>query len=83
MTRIFLGIDGGGTKTQVAICDESGRVLGGATGGASGIDSVGADAAIVNIGAAVAAARAAGRAVRRTIRQRLLRHGGRRLCGGS
>ena len=58
MTRIFLGIDGGGTKTQVAICDESGRVLGGATGGASGIDSVGADAATANIGAAVAAARA-------------------------
>ncbi|MFO7634509.1 MAG: BadF/BadG/BcrA/BcrD ATPase family protein [Caldilinea sp.] len=58
MTRFFLGIDGGGTKTQVAICDEGGCVLGAGLGGASGIDSVGADAATVSIGAAVAAARA-------------------------
>ena len=58
MTRYFLGIDGGGTKTEVAICDESGRVLGVGQAGASGIDSVGADAATVSIGAAVEAARA-------------------------
>jgi N-acetylglucosamine kinase-like BadF-type ATPase len=58
MARFFLGIDGGGTKTQVAICDERGRVLGVGLGGASGIDSVGADGATVSIGAAVAAARA-------------------------
>lgn len=57
MARYFLGIDGGGTKTQVAICDEMGRVLGIGLGGASGIDSVGADAATVSIGAAVDAAR--------------------------
>jgi N-acetylglucosamine kinase-like BadF-type ATPase len=57
MTRYFLGIDGGGTKTQSAICDETGRVLGVGLGGASGIDSVGADVAMVNIGAAVEAAR--------------------------
>ncbi|HHW84765.1 MAG TPA: hypothetical protein GX400_00980 [Chloroflexi bacterium] len=57
MARYFLGIDGGGTKTQAAICDESGRVLGVGLGGASGIDSVGADAATVSIGAAVTAAR--------------------------
>jgi len=57
MTRYFLGIDGGGTKTQAAICDETGRVLGVGLSGASGIDSVGADAATVSIGAAVKAAR--------------------------
>lgn len=57
MARTFLGIDGGGTKTQVAICDETGRVLGMGLGGASGIDSVGADAAAVSIGAAIDAAR--------------------------
>jgi len=57
MARFFLGIDGGGTKTQVAICDETGRVLGTGLGGASGIDSVGADAAAVSIGAAIDAAR--------------------------
>jgi len=56
MARYFLGIDGGGTKTQVAICDETGRVLGVGLGGASGIDSVGADVATVSIGAAVEAA---------------------------
>lgn len=57
MTRYLLGVDGGGTKTQAAICDESGRVLGVGLAGASGIDSVGADAATVSIGAAVKAAR--------------------------
>ncbi len=57
MARIFLGIDGGGTKTQAVICDETGRILGAGLGGASGIDSVGAEGAIIGIGAAVAAAR--------------------------
>lgn len=58
MTRLFLGVDGGGTKTQTAICDENGQILGVGQAGASGIDSVGAEAAQVSIGAAVAAARA-------------------------
>ncbi|MCS6825459.1 MAG: hypothetical protein NZ553_02480 [Caldilinea sp.] len=57
MARIFLGIDGGGTKTEAAICDETGRVLGLGQAGASGIDSAGAEQALVNIGAAVEAAR--------------------------
>ena len=57
MARIFLGVDGGGTKTQAAICDETGHILGVGLGGASGIDSVGAEGAIIGIGAAVAAAR--------------------------
>ena len=58
MTRLFLGVDGGGTKTQTAICDETGQILGVGHAGASGIDSVGAEAAKQSIGAAVAAARA-------------------------
>ena len=57
MARIFLGVDGGGTKTQAAICDETGLILGAGLGGASGIDSVGAAGALTGIGAAVAAAR--------------------------
>lgn len=57
MTRIFLGIDGGGTKTEAAICDETGRVLGIGQAGGSGIDSAGAERALVTIGEAVHAAR--------------------------
>lgn len=60
MARLFLGIDGGGTKTQAAICDESGAVLGSGLAGASGIDSVGGEAAALAIGAAVDAARQQG-----------------------
>jgi glucosamine kinase len=57
MTNYLLGVDGGGTKTQAVICDESGRILGSGMGGPSGIDSVGAAGAILGIGAAVEAAR--------------------------
>jgi N-acetylglucosamine kinase-like BadF-type ATPase len=57
MARTFLGIDGGGTKTQAALCDESGRVLGAGLSGASGIDSAGAEAAAANIDTAITAAR--------------------------
>lgn len=55
---LFLGVDGGGTKTEAAICDETGRILGLGLGGPSGIDSVGAEGAISGIAAAVQAARA-------------------------
>ena len=57
MKRTFLGVDGGGTKTHVAICDETGLVLGTGLAGASGIDSAGPAAAAITIGAAVEAAR--------------------------
>lgn len=57
MTRIVLGIDGGGTKTEAAICDETGRVLGMGQAGGSGIDSVGAARALAAVGEAVAIAR--------------------------
>lgn len=59
MPRTFLGVDGGGTKTLAAICDATGRILGAGLGGASGIDSVGAQGAHVGIGEAVDAARRA------------------------
>ena len=57
MGRTFLGIDGGGTKTQAVICDESGRILGVGQGGPSGIDSAGPAAATTAIAAAIEAAR--------------------------
>lgn len=57
MTSLYLGVDGGGTKTQCAICDEAGQVLGSGLAGASGIDSVGAQVATVSIAAAVTQAR--------------------------
>jgi Predicted N-acetylglucosamine kinase len=57
MARIVLGIDGGGTKTQAAICDETGLVLGMGQAGGSGIDSVGIERALTAIGEAVEIAR--------------------------
>lgn len=57
MARLVLGIDGGGTKTQAAICDETGRVLGMGQAGGSGIDSVGAERALAAIREAVEKAR--------------------------
>lgn len=57
MRSLYLGIDGGGTKTQCAICDETGQVLGSGLAGGSGIDSVGAAAATVSIAAAISQAR--------------------------
>ncbi|HEU5103359.1 MAG TPA: BadF/BadG/BcrA/BcrD ATPase family protein, partial [Roseiflexaceae bacterium] len=58
MTRYILGIDGGGTKTQAAIVDQSGRLCGAGRGGPSNYDDVGVAAARENILASVAAARA-------------------------
>ncbi|MFN8491107.1 MAG: BadF/BadG/BcrA/BcrD ATPase family protein [Caldilineaceae bacterium] len=57
MTRLFLGIDGGGTNTRAVICDENGQILAVGHGGPSGIDSVGAEGAKRGIGDAVADAR--------------------------
>ena len=57
MTELFLGIDGGGTKTLATICNSDGRVLGTGAGGPSNVDDVGTEAASVNIDQAVRAAR--------------------------
>lgn len=55
---VFLGIDGGGTRTRAALLDADRRLLGEGEGGPSNIDDVGEAGARANIAAAVAAARA-------------------------
>jgi N-acetylglucosamine kinase-like BadF-type ATPase len=57
MMAAVLGVDGGGTKTQVTILDEEGHVLGTGVGGPSNYDDVGQRAAQEGIGQAVDAAR--------------------------
>jgi len=57
MTRYVLGIDGGGTKTQAAIVDETGRVCGAGLGGPSNYDDVGVATARTNVAQAVNTAR--------------------------
>ncbi|MCC6169399.1 MAG: ATPase [Caldilineaceae bacterium] len=57
MMATVLGVDGGGTKTQVTILDEQGHVLGTGVGGPSNYDDVGRRAAQEGIGQAVGAAR--------------------------
>jgi len=54
----FLGVDGGGTKTQAAIVDEEGKMLGTGWGGPSNYDDVGIEVARSSIKSAVEAARA-------------------------
>jgi len=47
--RLFLGVDGGGTKTQIAIMNEAREVLGGAVSGPSNPLRVGVETAVTNI----------------------------------
>lgn len=55
-TDLVLGIDGGGTKTQAAVADFSGRLLGMGQGGPSNYDDVGVEKARQGIAQAVQAA---------------------------
>ncbi|MFQ5945067.1 MAG: N-acetylglucosamine kinase [Anaerolineae bacterium] len=57
MTRYFLGVDGGGTKTEAGIVDGTGQLLGTGQAGPSNYDDVGADTAQANISLAVEAAK--------------------------
>jgi N-acetylglucosamine kinase-like BadF-type ATPase len=57
---VVLGVDGGGSKTHLAIGDETGAVLGAATGGPSNWEMVGLRGAADTIGDAVEKALAAG-----------------------
>ena len=57
MTQYVLGTDGGGTKTQAVIVDESGKLCGTGLGGPSNYDDVGIDTTRASIGQAVDAAR--------------------------
>lgn len=59
MTRLFLGIDGGGTKTQAVIVDEHGRFHSTGLGGPSNYDDVGVPATQASVAQAVTAARQA------------------------
>jgi N-acetylglucosamine kinase-like BadF-type ATPase len=56
---IVLAVDGGGSKTHLAICDESGAVLGAATAGPSNWETVGLRGAADTIGDALDKALAA------------------------
>ncbi|MGH2544233.1 MAG: N-acetylglucosamine kinase, partial [Ardenticatenaceae bacterium] len=53
MTRYVLGVDGGGTKTRVAIVDESGQLHSTGLAGPSNIDDVGFETTRANIAQAV------------------------------
>jgi N-acetylglucosamine kinase-like BadF-type ATPase len=57
MSEYVLGVDGGGTKTHVAVVDGGGRVCGTGVSGPSNYDDVGVEVAQANIEQAVQAAR--------------------------
>ena len=54
--QLFLGVDGGGTKTIVSLMDESGEVVSEASGGPSNPLRVGVETAVANITKALNAA---------------------------
>jgi N-acetylglucosamine kinase-like BadF-type ATPase len=53
---LFLGLDGGGTKTATLLVDETGQVIGSGSAGGSNYHSVGMDAAFASVRQAVEAA---------------------------
>ena len=57
MPRYVLGVDGGGTKTHVAIVDETGQLRGTGLGGPSNYDQVGIPTTTASIGEAAEEAR--------------------------
>jgi N-acetylglucosamine kinase-like BadF-type ATPase len=50
---LFLGVDGGGTKTAALLVDENGQVMGAGSAGGSNYHSLGMDAAFPNVRLAV------------------------------
>ena len=54
--KFFLGVDGGGTKTNIALMNEAGKVIAESTGGPSNPLRVGVEPAVGNIEKAVIAA---------------------------
>lgn len=54
--KLFLGVDGGGTKTQAVLIDGAAKILAGGVAGASNPVRVGIEKAVANISAAVAIA---------------------------
>lgn len=57
MTKLFLGVDGGGSRTRVLLADGSGAIVGRGDAGSSNYQAVGFDAATQAIAGAIAAAR--------------------------
>lgn len=56
MSEFFLGIDGGGTRTQAVIVDERGQICGIGYGGSANFDAIGIDATQTNLHQAIAQA---------------------------
>ncbi|MFO0723316.1 MAG: BadF/BadG/BcrA/BcrD ATPase family protein [Myxococcota bacterium] len=56
MSRLVLGVDGGGTKTQALVADEAGRILGEGRAGGSNYAAAGEEAAAQALRAAIDAA---------------------------
>ncbi|HET7767998.1 MAG TPA: BadF/BadG/BcrA/BcrD ATPase family protein [Chloroflexota bacterium] len=54
--RLFVGVDGGGSKTTAAVSDETGRVVGLAVGGPSNYNALGIDVAAECVLAAISEA---------------------------
>lgn len=53
MNRLFLGVDGGGTKTVAVVCDERGHVIGAGRAGGCNYQSIGERAATSELRAAI------------------------------
>ena len=49
MSKLFLGVDGGGSKTELCVADGSGKTLLTLNGGATSFKSVGNAAAFANM----------------------------------
>lgn len=54
--KLYLGVDGGGSKTTAALCDENGHILARGAGGASNYLAVGLEAATFSINRAISEA---------------------------
>jgi glucosamine kinase len=59
MAQIFVGVDGGGSKTSAVVVDARGQEIGRGSGGASNYQGIGLEAAVTNVRKAVDAALAA------------------------
>jgi N-acetylglucosamine kinase-like BadF-type ATPase len=56
MAQVFIGVDGGGSKTGAVVVDEQGREIGRGIAGASNYQSIGLEAALANVKTAIQAA---------------------------
>ncbi len=61
MAQIFVGVDGGGSKTSAVVVDERGQEIGRGVAGASNYQGIGLEAAAANVRKAVQAALTAAR----------------------